>query len=161
MFLVSTCSCLCPIQWSQVLSREWRCSWSSADRRCSNYICVIDNFIAHQGATYIRDLTVSNFQANISAWWLRCLLQIALGWMSLYLTDDTSILVQVMVAIKTILLQPMLTLICVSRPQWTNAMIVSAYMIYRQEVISKFRFLPLSWPLKAFHVFSSPLSRSK
>ena len=49
---------LCPIQWSQVLSREWRCSWSSADRRCSNYIWVIDNFIAYQGATYIRDLTV-------------------------------------------------------------------------------------------------------
>ena len=32
MFLVSSCSCICPIQWSQVLSREWRCSWSSADR---------------------------------------------------------------------------------------------------------------------------------
>ena len=30
-----------------VLSREWRCSWSSADRRCSNYICVINNFIAY------------------------------------------------------------------------------------------------------------------
>ena len=29
-----------------VTSREWRCSWSSADRRCSNYIWVIDNFIA-------------------------------------------------------------------------------------------------------------------
>ena len=41
-----------------VLSREWRCSWSSADRRCSNYIWVIDNFIACKGATYIRDLTV-------------------------------------------------------------------------------------------------------
>ena len=26
-----------------MLSREWRCSWSSADRRCSNYIRVIDN----------------------------------------------------------------------------------------------------------------------
>ena len=23
MFLVSSCSCLCPIRWSQVLSREW------------------------------------------------------------------------------------------------------------------------------------------
>ena len=41
-----------------VLSREWRCSWSSADRRCSNYIWVIDNFIACKGAPYIRDLTV-------------------------------------------------------------------------------------------------------
>ena len=30
---------------SQILSREWRCSWSSADRRCSNHIWVIDNFI--------------------------------------------------------------------------------------------------------------------
>ena len=32
MLLVSSCICLCPIYWSQVLSREWRCSWSSADR---------------------------------------------------------------------------------------------------------------------------------
>ena len=29
----SSCSCLYPIQVSQVLSREWRWSWSSADRR--------------------------------------------------------------------------------------------------------------------------------
>ena len=41
-------------------SWEWRCSWSSADRRCSNYIWVLNNFIAYQGATYIRDLTVSS-----------------------------------------------------------------------------------------------------
>ena len=47
MFLVSSCSCLCPIHWSQVLSQEWKCSWSSADRRCSNYIWVINKFIAH------------------------------------------------------------------------------------------------------------------
>ena len=47
MFLVSSCSCLCPIYWSQVLSWEWRCSWSSADRRCSYYIWVINNFIAY------------------------------------------------------------------------------------------------------------------
>ena len=38
MLLVSSCSCLYPICWSQVLNWEWRCSWSSADRRCSNYI---------------------------------------------------------------------------------------------------------------------------
>ena len=25
MFLVSSCSCLCPIHWNHVLSREWRC----------------------------------------------------------------------------------------------------------------------------------------
>ena len=58
MFVASPCSCLCVIYWDQVLSQEWRCSWSSADRRCSNYIWVIDNFIAYQGASYIRDFTV-------------------------------------------------------------------------------------------------------
>ena len=28
------------------LSREWSCSWSSAESRCSNYIWVVNNFIA-------------------------------------------------------------------------------------------------------------------
>ena len=46
MFLASSCCCICPRHRCQVLSREWRCSWSSADRRCSNYIWVIDKFIA-------------------------------------------------------------------------------------------------------------------
>ena len=41
-----------------MLSREWRCSWSSADTRCSNYIWVINIFIAYKGATYIRGLRV-------------------------------------------------------------------------------------------------------
>ena len=45
MFLVSSCSCLHPIDLSHVLSREWRCSWSSADRRCSNYIWLINKYI--------------------------------------------------------------------------------------------------------------------
>ena len=58
MFFVSSCSCLRSIHWSQVLSWEWRCSWSSADRQCSNYIWVINNFIAYKGATYIRGFTV-------------------------------------------------------------------------------------------------------
>ena len=53
MFLVSSCSCRCPIHWSQVLSPEWRCSWSSADRRCSNYIWVINSYIAYYVASYI------------------------------------------------------------------------------------------------------------
>ena len=30
MFLFPSCSCLCPIYWSKVLSREWRCNWCSA-----------------------------------------------------------------------------------------------------------------------------------
>ena len=47
MFLISACSCLCAIYWSQVLNGEWRCSWSSADRRCFNYIWVINNLIAY------------------------------------------------------------------------------------------------------------------
>ena len=46
----------CPIHWNRVLSREWRCSWSSADRRCSNYIWVTNNFIAYKVAAYIRGL---------------------------------------------------------------------------------------------------------
>ena len=29
MFLVASWFCLCLIQWSQVLGREWRCSWGS------------------------------------------------------------------------------------------------------------------------------------
>ena len=66
MFLISFCSCLCPIHWSQVLSQEWRCSWSSADRRCSNYIWVIDNFIVCWGVSCIRDFTVS--QQRIRSW---------------------------------------------------------------------------------------------
>ena len=49
---------LCPIHWNQVLSREWRCSWSSTERRCSNYIRVINKFVAYKGAAYIRGLTV-------------------------------------------------------------------------------------------------------
>ena len=61
MFLIFACSCLCAIYWRQVLSGEWRCSWSSTDRRCSNYIWVINNSIAYYSASYIRDLTVSDF----------------------------------------------------------------------------------------------------
>ena len=41
-----------------MLSREWRCSWSSAGRPCFNYIWVIDKCIAYQGASCIRGFTV-------------------------------------------------------------------------------------------------------
>ena len=58
MFLVSSCSRLCPVHWSQVLSREWSCSWSNADRQCSNYTWVINYFIAYLGSSYIRCLTI-------------------------------------------------------------------------------------------------------
>ena len=43
---------------ARCLSLVWRCSGSSTDRRCSNYIWVINNFIAHKGASYIRGLMV-------------------------------------------------------------------------------------------------------
>ena len=59
LILISSCSCLWPIQQNQVLSWEWRCSWSSADRQCTNYIWVINNFIAHYGASYIKGLMVN------------------------------------------------------------------------------------------------------
>ena len=52
MFLVSSCNCRCSNHWSQLFSREWRrCSWSSADRRCSIYVWVISNFnkLSHYG----------------------------------------------------------------------------------------------------------------
>ena len=51
MILALSCSCLSPIHWSQVLSREWRCSWSCADRRCSNFIWVINKVIVYSGVS--------------------------------------------------------------------------------------------------------------
>ena len=44
-----SCSCLGLMRWSQVLSREWHevLVLSSTDSRCSNYIWVINNFIAY------------------------------------------------------------------------------------------------------------------
>ena len=58
MFLALSCSLVCPIHWSQVLSREWRCNWSNTDRRCSSYIWVIIKLIAYQSTTCIRGLVV-------------------------------------------------------------------------------------------------------
>ena len=61
MLLLSSCSCLCKIYWSHVLGWEWRCSWSSADRRCSNYIWGINNLIACRAAAYIKYFAVHIF----------------------------------------------------------------------------------------------------
>ena len=66
MFFVASSCCLCPIHWSQVLSWEWRCSWSSTDRRRSNYIWVFSNFIAYTGGTYIGGLRVTVIQVMTS-----------------------------------------------------------------------------------------------
>ena len=43
IFLISSCSFFCQIHWGHVLSQEWRCSWSRANRQCSDYIWVIHN----------------------------------------------------------------------------------------------------------------------
>ena len=40
----------CPMHWSQVSCRECRFIWSSADRRCSNYIWVINKCITCWGS---------------------------------------------------------------------------------------------------------------
>ena len=72
MFLISSCSCLCAIYWSQVLSWEWRCSRSSADRRCSNYIWVINNLIACQGGTYIGGLTLFTGRGKLTILYQDC-----------------------------------------------------------------------------------------
>ena len=42
-----------------IQSVEARCSVENEDRRCSNYIWVINNSIAYLSASYIRDLTVT------------------------------------------------------------------------------------------------------
>ena len=39
------CCCFFASDWNQVLRQEWKCSCCSADRRCSNHIWVINNFI--------------------------------------------------------------------------------------------------------------------
>ena len=66
MFLVQSCSCLRPIHWSHVSIGKWKCSWSSTERRCSNYIWVINNVIAYYGVTYIRGLKKVQFEASTS-----------------------------------------------------------------------------------------------
>ena len=54
MFLVSSCNWVCPIHWCQVLSREWRCSWSSF-----NYTWVVNIFYCLQ-----RSMLHQSFEYN-------------------------------------------------------------------------------------------------
>ena len=71
MFLISSCSCLCPIQLSKVLSQEWRCNWSSTDRQCSNYIGMISNYIGYHSPLYIRGLTVITvYELFLRSWFI-------------------------------------------------------------------------------------------
>ena len=62
MIFISSCSCFCLIYWSKVLSKLWRCCWSSADRRCSNYIWMMNNYVAYSGVAYFRGLMVPLYQ---------------------------------------------------------------------------------------------------
>ena len=52
---------------SRTLSRDWRCSWTSAGRWCSNYIWVINNLIAYHGPSYMGGFTVNGL-SDIRAW---------------------------------------------------------------------------------------------
>ena len=75
MFLVPACSCHCPIHWSQLLCREWRCNWSSADRRCSDYIWVINNFLPIKVQLILEVLRyIKIFQSKLLIqFWSQCL----------------------------------------------------------------------------------------
>ena len=64
MFLVMSCPCPCAIYWCQWEHED--CSWSSADRRCFNYISVINHFIACLSGSCIRDMTVCDINYNIN-----------------------------------------------------------------------------------------------
>ena len=100
MFLVSSCSCFCAIHWSQVLSWEWRCSWSSACR--SNYIWVINNCIVYLGVAYIRGLTLSCVpvlhicKLSPSLWYFHMACKNGAKWVPQNPIEEKSTLVQVM-----------------------------------------------------------------
>ena len=49
-----------------MLSREWRCTWSSTDRRCSNCIWVINNVVAYSGETYMCEGSKKRLKGNES-----------------------------------------------------------------------------------------------
>ena len=136
MFLVSFCSCLCAIYWGQVMSQEWRCSWSSACRRCSNYIAVSNNFNACWGATYINTLrprengrrfaddTFKRLFLNEN---VRISIKISLKFVPKGPINNNPALVQIMAwrrsgdkPLSEPMMVSLLTHICVTRPQWVK-----------------------------------------
>ena len=56
-FLVSSCSCLCPIQWGQVWSREWKYSWSCRLIWIAETSCPV-----HNTETYAAETTMLKFR---------------------------------------------------------------------------------------------------
>ena len=68
MFYLSSCNCLCWTHCSQVENEKW----NGVDRRCSNYIWVINNFIAHSGVAYISGLTLCKCVMHVMWFSLRC-----------------------------------------------------------------------------------------
>ena len=136
MFLVSFCSCLCAIYWGQVISQEWRCSWSSAGRRCSNYISVSNNFNACWGATYINTLrprkngrrfaddTFKRLFLNEN---VRISIKISLKFVPKGPINNNPALVQIMAwrrsgdkPLSEPMMVSLLTHICVTQPQWVK-----------------------------------------
>ena len=58
MFLVASCSCLCPIHWNRVLSRKWIYSWSSADMQALLQLHLTDEHF------YCRLMCGFNYRSN-------------------------------------------------------------------------------------------------
>ena len=98
LFLVSSCSSLCLIHWRQLLRREWRCSCSCDDRRCSNYIWVFNKFIAYEVAAHIRGLTVV-----IRRQWF----PLSLTWISFNPSNHYKVLDEIIFRYKTSAMQPL------------------------------------------------------
>ena len=62
MVLALSCRCLCPIHWNQVLSREWRCSWSRADR------WILPNVLRNANLISILNIRYLSIMWNIARW---------------------------------------------------------------------------------------------
>ena len=88
MFLVSSCSCLCPLHWSQLYSRERRCSRSSADGRWSDYIwstiLLLLRCLYFYGFTVCIYSPIPNLQRRYS--WAACQVR---AWRSNYIPHET------------------------------------------------------------------------
>ena len=100
---------------------------------------------------------LSNFQSNFNDWWLKVIsCEIALWWMSLYLIDDKSTLVQVMAwcrqATSHYLSQcwpRSMTLYGITRPQW-----VKDYIEDQQVLLRTTKFTTQQMKLKFGNVWS-------
>ena len=65
MFLVSFCSCLGAIYWIRVLSREWRCIWSSADLTNQQFYCPLRCILYYRFKSLVSTLCPAIIAANV------------------------------------------------------------------------------------------------